>query len=56
MTARTRDIAASMVFDSLRTRYAIRKAARAAANGDPTDLPAHGQAEAAVFAGLTTTS
>ncbi len=56
ITLRARDIAASMAFDSLRTGYAARKAARAAAaNGMPTDLPAHEQAEASVLAGVITT-
>ena len=55
VTLRAREIAASMAFDSLRTGYASRKAARAAAaNGEPTDLPAHEQAEAQVLAGVTT--
>jgi single-stranded DNA-binding protein len=55
ITLRARDIAASMAFDTLRTGYAVRKAARAAAaNGEPTDLPAHEQAEAEVLAGVTT--
>jgi len=53
ITLRARDIAASMAFDNLRTGYTARKAARAAAaNGEPTDLPAHEQAEAEVLAGL----
>src|SRR6266536_4472309 len=40
VTLRAREIAASMAFDSLRTGYAARKAARlAAANGEPSDLP-----------------
>ena len=53
---RAREIAASMAFDSLRTGYAARKAARAAAaNGQPNDLPAHEQAEARVLRGVTTT-
>jgi single-stranded DNA-binding protein len=57
VTLRARDIAASMAFDSLRTGYAARKAARAAAaNGEPTDLPAHEQASLQVLAGVTTTS
>ena len=52
-----REIAASMAFDSLRTNYAARRAARAAAaNGETTGLPAHEQAEAEVLAGVTTTS
>ena len=55
VTLRAREIAASMAFDSLRTGYATRKAARAAAaNGEPTDLPAHEQAEAQVLSGVTT--
>jgi single-stranded DNA-binding protein len=50
-----RDIAASMTRDSLRTGYAARKAQRlAAANGEPSDLPAHEQAEARVLSGVTT--
>ena len=57
VTLRARDIAASMAFDSLRTGYAARKAARAAAaNGQPNDLPAHEQAEMQVLAGVTTTT
>ena len=52
---RAREIAASMAFDSLRTGYAARKAARAAAaNGQPNDLPAGEQAEALVLRGVTT--
>jgi single-stranded DNA-binding protein len=52
---RAREIAASMAFDSLRTGYAARKAARlAAANGEQTDLPAGEQAEARVISGVTT--
>ena len=44
-----------MAFDTLRTGYADRKAARAAAaNGQPTDLPAGEQADAQVLAGVTT--
>ena len=55
VTLRAREIAASMAFDSLRTGYASRKAARAAAaNGEPNDLPAHEQAEAQVLSGVTT--
>ena len=55
ITVRARDIAASMAFDTLRTSYSARKAARlAAANGEVTDLPAHEQAEAQVLAGVTT--
>ena len=57
VTLRAREIAASMAFDTLRTGYAGRKAARqAAANGQPTDLPAAEQADARVLAGLTTSS
>jgi single-stranded DNA-binding protein len=53
ITLRARDIAASMAFDTLRTGYAARRAARAAAaNGEPTDLPAHEHAEAEVLAGV----
>ena len=53
VTLRAREIAASMAYDSLRTGYAARKAARAAAaNGEPTDLPAHEQAEAQVLSGV----
>ena len=55
VTLRAREIAASMAFDSLRTGYAARKAARAAAaNGQPNDLPAGEQAEARVLRGVTT--
>lgn len=54
VTLRAREIAASMAFDSLRTGYAARKAARlAAANGQPNDLPADEQAEARVLRGVT---
>ena len=57
ITLRARDIAASMAFDTLRTGYAARKAARAAAaNGEPRDLPAQEQADLQVLAGVTTTS
>ena len=57
LSLRAREIAASMAFDSLRTGYAARKAARlAAANGEPTDLPAGEQAEAQILSGVTTTS
>jgi len=50
---RAREIAASMAFDSLRTGYAARKAARqAAANGEPNDLPAGEQAEVRVLGGV----
>jgi single-stranded DNA-binding protein len=52
---RAREIAASMAFDTVRTGYAARKAARlAAANGEPNDLPAGEQAEARVLSGVTT--
>ena len=55
VTLRAREIAASMAFDTLRTGYAGRKAARlAAANGQPTDLHAADQADARVLAGVTT--
>ncbi len=54
VTLRAREIAASMAFDTLRTGYADRKAARAAAaNGQPNDLPASEQADAQVLAGVT---
>ena len=54
---RAREIAASMAFDTLRTGFADRKAARlAAANGEPSDLPAAEQAELRVLRGVTTTS
>jgi single-stranded DNA-binding protein len=57
VTLRAREIAASMAFDTLRTDYAARKAARlAAANGEPNDLPVGEQAEARVVSGVTTTS
>jgi len=57
ITLRARDIAASMAFDTLRTGYADRKAAKlAAANGQPNDLPAQDQADLRVLAGLTTTT
>jgi single-stranded DNA-binding protein len=57
VSLRAQDIAASMAFDQLRTGYATRKAARAAAaNGQPNDLPAGEQAEARVISGVTTTS
>ncbi len=43
-----------MAFDQLRTGYAARKAARAAAaDGQPTGLPAGEQADARVLAGVT---
>jgi single-stranded DNA-binding protein len=51
---RARDISASMAFDTLRTGYATRKAARAAAaNGKPNDLDAGEQADMRVLAGVT---
>ena len=54
VTLRARDIAASMAYDGLQTGYAARRAARAdAANGQPTDLPVHEEAEARVLAGVT---
>jgi single-stranded DNA-binding protein len=54
VTLRAREIAASMAFDSLRTGYAARKAARAAAaNDEPNDLPAGEQAEVRVLRGVT---
>jgi single-stranded DNA-binding protein len=57
VSLRAREIAASMAYDSLRTGYADRKAARqAAANGEPNDLPAAEQADARVLAGVTTSS
>ena len=57
ITLRARDIAASMAFDTLRTGYTARKAAKlAAANGQPNDLPAHEQADLRVLAGVTTTT
>jgi len=53
---RAREIAASMAFDTLRTGFAARKAARAAAaGGEQSDLPAGEQAEARVLRGVTTT-
>ena len=55
VTLRAREIAASMAFDSLRTSYAARKAARAAATGQDSDLPAGEQAEVRVLRGVTTT-
>ena len=55
ISLRAREIAASMAFDNLRTGYAARKAARAAAaNGQPNDLPAGEQAEVRVLRGVTT--
>ena len=54
VSLRAREIAASMAFDTLRTGFAHRKAARtAAANGQPNDLPAGEQAEAEVLGGVT---
>jgi single-stranded DNA-binding protein len=54
VSLRAREIAASMAFDTLRTSFAKRKAARAAAaNGQPNDLPASEQAEAEVLRGVT---
>ena len=54
ISLRAREIAASMAFDTLRTSFANRKAARAAAaNGQPNDLPAGEQAEAEVLRGVT---
>jgi single-stranded DNA-binding protein len=54
VSLRAREIAASMAFDTLRTGYADRRAARyAAANGQPSDLPAADQADARVLAGVT---
>ena len=54
VSLRARDIAASMAFDDLRTGYAARKATRnAAANGQPTGLPAAEQADMRVLAGVT---
>ncbi len=53
VTLRAREIAASMAFDTVRTGYADRKAARAAANREPNDLPAGEQADAEVLVGLT---
>jgi hypothetical protein len=56
ITLRAREIAASMAFDSLRTNYAARKAARAAAaTGQDSDLPVGEQAEVRVLRGVTTT-
>jgi single-stranded DNA-binding protein len=54
VSLRAREIAASMAFDTLRTGYADRRAARQAAiDGQPTDLPAADQADARVLAGVT---
>jgi single-stranded DNA-binding protein len=55
VSLRAREIAASMAFDTLRTGYAARKAAKtAAANGQASDLPTGEQAEARVISGVTT--
>jgi len=55
VSLRAREIAASMAFDTLRTGYAARKAAKtAAANGQASDLSAGEQAEARVISGVTT--
>ena len=55
ISLRAREIAASMAFDTLRTGYAARKAAKAAAaDGQASDLPAGEQAEARVISGVTT--
>jgi single-stranded DNA-binding protein len=52
---RAQEIAASMAFDTVRTGYAARKAARlAAANGEPNDLPVGEQAEIQVLSGVVT--
>lgn len=57
VSLRAREIAASMAFDTLRTGYADRKAARqAAAEGRPSDLHAADQADARVLAGVTASS
>ena len=54
VTLRAREIAASMAFDTLRTGYVARKEARrAAASGEPSDLPAGEQAEVRVLRGVT---
>ena len=54
ISLRAREIAASMAFDTLRTGYADRKADRkAAADGEPNDLPASEQADAQVMSGVT---
>ncbi|HTT52854.1 MAG TPA: single-stranded DNA-binding protein [Streptosporangiaceae bacterium] len=51
ISLRAREIAASMAFDTLRTDYAERKAARlAAANGEP---PSREEAQAEVLRGVT---
>jgi single-stranded DNA-binding protein len=48
------DIAASMARDTVTTGYAARRAQQlAAAAGQPSDLPAHEQAEARVLSGVT---
>ncbi|HEX9356582.1 MAG TPA: single-stranded DNA-binding protein [Streptosporangiaceae bacterium] len=54
VSLRAREIAASMAFDTVRTGFAARKAARAAAaNGEATGLPADEQADARVLKGVT---
>ena len=53
ITLCARDIAASMAFDTLCTGYTTRKAAKAAANGQPNDLPVQDQADLRVLAGVT---
>jgi single-stranded DNA-binding protein len=54
LSFRATDIAASMRYDSLTTGRADREAARkAAAHGQPTDLPVHEEQEARVLAGVT---
>jgi single-stranded DNA-binding protein len=54
VSLRAREIAASMAFDTLRTGYADRKAARAAAaNGEASDLSANEEAELRVLRGVT---
>jgi len=54
ISLRAREIAASMAYDTLRTGYADRKSARAAAaHGEPTNLPAADHADAEVLAGVT---
>jgi single-stranded DNA-binding protein len=56
VTVRAREIAASMAFDTVRTGFAARRAARlAAADGQPSGLPAHEQADARVLRGVTAT-
>jgi single-strand DNA-binding protein len=54
VTIRAARIAADMTFDTLKTGYAARKAARlAAANGEACDLPAAEQADMRVLAGVS---